>query len=505
MKPRYLIAFVAVLLELAVARAQAPLTPDDGWLSSSPEAQGLDSEALAQAFDFIRDRRVRIHSLVLVRNGHLVLDAYFFPFEPGQMHDVASVTKSITSTLVGIAIDEHKLQGLEARLLDVFPQPVTKGDERRRRITLETLLTMSGGWDCRAHDAEITLREMRQSKDWLQYMIDLPMVADPGDKFEYCSSGMHVLSAVVSKATGQSALKYAEGKLFGPLGIEDVAWPADPSGVTFGWGDLHLKPRDMAKIGQLWLDRGRWKGVQIVSAAWMKDATRTHTRVPSGSGYGYGFWIYPDRNPPLYEALGRGGQRISVVPSENLIAVFTGGEFEPGDIGKFISAALKSDAPIPENAAARSRLTAAIAAATRPPPARALVVEPSLASAISGVTYAIEANPLQLKSISLRFSGTETARVVMAFEDGRVEDRPAGMDGVPRLSSGGRFGLPVALEGRWESADTFPFDYDEVANINSFQFRLVFVANGVNAAVSEKTGLLRIALKGTPVRPPASK
>jgi CubicO group peptidase (beta-lactamase class C family) len=153
-----------------------------------------------------------------------------------------------------------------------------------------------------------------------------------------------------------------------PLGIEDVIWPSDPQGVSYGWGDLHLRPRDMAKIGYLWLNQGRWEGQQIVPAEWMQAATHAHSHPAWGNGeYGYGFWVYPQRNPIEYEALGRGGQRITVTPAENRIVVFTGGEFEPGDIGKFIGESIKSGQPLPENPTGQARLAAAVSAAARPP------------------------------------------------------------------------------------------------------------------------------------------
>ena len=227
---------------------------------------------------------------------------------------------------------------------------------------------MTSGLDCHVDHGEITLREMMQSKDWVQFMLDRPMLAEPGSKFEYCSGGMHLLSGIISQTTGSSELEFARRELFQPLGIEDVIWPSDPQGVSTGWGDLHLRPRDMAKIGYLWLHQGRWEGRQIIPAEWVRAATQVHSH-PGGEnvGYGYGFWVYPQRNPVEYEALGRGGQRITVTPAENRIVVFTGGGFEPGDVGKFIGESIKSNQPLPENPAGLARLAAAVSAAARSP------------------------------------------------------------------------------------------------------------------------------------------
>ena len=412
--------------------AQETYWPTHGWRSSTPEAQGMDSEALVQAFGYVRQHQVPIHSLLIVRNGYVVLDASFYPFRDGQVHDGASMTKSITSTLIGIALGQHKIGSLQQPVLSLFPERNGRNrDQRKNRMTIEDLLTMSSGLDCHSDHAEITLREMMQSQDWVQFMLDLPMAAEPGAKFEYCSGGMHLLSGIISQATGSSALEFARRELFQPLGIEDAIWPASPQGVSHGWGDLHLQPRDMAKVGYLWLNQGRWEDRQIVPKEFMLAATQVHSHPGKGEAqYGYGLWVYPKRNPTQYEALGRGGQRINVTPARNIIVVFTGGEFEPGDVGKFVGESVKSDRALPENRTGSARLAAAVRDAARPPIAPAI----PLSQVISGRRYMLEANPRGLKSFSLTFSGHNEAVVQLESADGRVERRPLGLDGIPRLS-----------------------------------------------------------------------
>jgi len=472
----------------------------------------MDSEALARAFDYIRQNQIPLHSLLIVRNGYVALDAYFYPFQEGQVHDGASMTKSITSTLIGIALGEHKLRRVHQPVLSLFPgRNIANGDERKDRMTVEDLLTMTSGLDCHVDHGEITLREMRESKDWVQFMLDRPMVAEPGSKFEYCSGGMHLLSGIISQITGNSAREFARREIFQPLGIDDIIWPSDPQGVSTGWGDLHLRPRDMAKIGYLWLHQGRWEGRQIVPVEWVQAATQVYSH-PGGSnlGYGYGFWVYPQRNPIEYEAVGRGGQRITVTPAENRIVVFTGGGFEPGDVGKFIGESIKSYQPLPENPFGLARLAAAVAAAARSPGAEATAISKTIspgnympgASAvpmskvISRSKFVTEANPLGLKSFWLIFSGDEEAVAHLQFADGRAEERPLGLDGIPRLSPGGRFGLPVAMQGRWETYSTFAFDYDQIANINCYRFKLTFEGDKVSIELKERTGLVDIMFLG---------
>jgi hypothetical protein len=252
----------------------------------------------------------------------------------------------------------------------------------------------------------------------------------------------------------------------------------------------------MAKIGYLWLNQGRWEGRQIVPAEWMQAATQAHSHPNFGSGeYGYGFWVYPAKNPPQFEALGRAGQRINVTPAKNVIVVFTGGDFEPGDIGKFITESVKSDQPLPENRQGTIRLAEAVSAAARP----AVAPPTPLAAVISGRSYVVENNPFGLKMFVLNFSGHNEAVLHLEFTDGRIEQWPLALDGTPRLSPGGRFGLPVALNGWWEGNSTFAFDYDEVANINCYHFRLTFAHDEVSIELSEKSGEMDAAFRGKSV------
>jgi CubicO group peptidase (beta-lactamase class C family) len=464
--------------------------PTHEWLTSAPESQGMDSQTLADALDFIRAQKVGIHSLLIVRNGRIVLDSYFFPFQVSELHDIASVTKSITATLVGMAIAQHKIGDVHQTLLSFFAdRRVANRNPWKEQITIEHLLTMTSGLDCRIEPPnEITLNEMTQSRDWIQFMLNLPMADEPGSRFVYCSGGMHLLSGIVSRATGLSELEFARTQLFEPLGIRQVIWPSDSDGVTHGWGDLYMQPRDMAKIGYLWLNQGRWGDRQIVPSEWIGESTKVHSRPAQGRGYGYGIWIYPDRNPPVYGGLGRGGQRISILPNKNLVAVFTGGTFDPDEIGGFIVRAIKSDAALPDNSAGVARLNAAVLGAAQPPSTQAIHPCPSIGKTISGQRFILDTNPFGLKSLTLYFPEGSEALLRSEFTDGRTEERPIGLDGVPRRSADGRFGLPVAISGSWIDDNTFAFDYDEIASINLYYCRLSFSGTTVSILAGEKSG-----------------
>ena len=467
--------------------------PGREWRTSSPESQGLDSAILADAFDYIREHRTRIHSLTIVRNGYVVLDTTFFPFQPELPHDVASVTKSITTTLIGVAIADAKLSGVNQPVLALYPdRSVRNRDDRKQRLSIEHLLTMSSGLDCRYVGGEPTLREMRATSDWIQFFLDRPMVAEPGSRGEYCSSGMHLLSGILSTVTGMSAFDYGTRRLFRPLGIRPAGWPSDPNGVTHGWGDLRLKPLDMARIGYLWLNGGRWQNHQIISSSWMASAIQRHAHVLSGD-YGYGLWL--NRELPLFEANGRGGQRITVLPERNMVLAITAGAFEPGEIGAFILKAIKSESALPENPPAARRLRNAIRAARDAPASKGAKVLPAAAGLVSGKRYVLDENPLGWRAVSFLFENARTANVSLDFGD-RVETRPIGLEGTLQLSPGGRFGLPVAAEGHWEGANVFVLDYDEVANINSFVCRFTFEGKTLSLDLKERSGELDIKLHG---------
>jgi CubicO group peptidase (beta-lactamase class C family) len=409
---------------------------------------------------------------------------------------VASVTKSVTSTLVGIAIGRHELAGVEQPVLPLFGRAAS--DPRKARVSVHSLLTMTSGLDCRFLPGEITLSQMRRSPDWAAFVLDLPMVYEPGAHFEYCSGGMHLLSALVSRAAHASTLAFARRELFGPLGIDTVLWPADPQGIQDGWGDLHLLPADMAKLGYLWLHDGRWEGRQVVPTEYLRAATQvqSHPGFSKGQEYGYGIWVYPLRTPPEFEGLGRGGQRITVVPGASLMIIYTGGGFEPGELGPFITRAVKGTQPLPADPAGDARLAEALQAAARPPLSRPPGDLPARAGAISGRTYALEDNPMGLDSLTLAFPGGAEALLSFVSHDRREGPRPVGLDGVPRLSPDGRFGLPVAVSGAWRDDSSFVIEYDEVANINRYTLTLGFSGDRLDAEVTEHTGLMHARFGG---------
>ena len=439
------------------------VAPGESWPTAPPEEQGFDSDSLAQVIEQIDQQDLPIDSLQLVRNGVLILDAYFYPYLGDRGHDLASVTKSVTSTLVGIAVDEGLLtldQNVVASFPELLPVPPT---DAKADIELRHLLTMTSGMDCGRTPGEPELYEMIGSDHYVQYALDLPMAVAPGMEFAYCSPGSHLLSAMLAKVTDSNALDFARANLFDPLGIEKAEWPEDPQGVNHGWGDLQLHPRDMARIGQLFLNAGDWNGTQVVSRRWVEEATRSSIVVDmEGTGYGYQWWVLGGAFDGLYEALGNGGQAIIVWPAKDVVAVFTGrGVDVLGDIAPLLVAALQSDTALDPNPTAYARLNAAIEDATEPPTALPVPPLPPMANEVSGKVYRLDPNELDVKCISLRFDSPSEVWFDLTLDSGAF-DLPVGMDGVPRFSESGPTGIPLGILGAWTTPSVFSMAYDEV-------------------------------------------
>lgn len=464
--------------------------PTDGWRTSTPEQQGLDSEKLAEALDYIQEKDINIHSLLIIRNGYVVTDVYFYPFANGSVHDVASVTKSFTGTLIGIAISEGYISGVDQPVLEFFPnRTVANVDANKKAMTLEDLLTMRSGFECVNEPYEVTLEQMGDSPDWIQFTLDMPMAEEPGTRFVYCSPNSHLLSGIISETTGMNELEYANKSLFEPLGISNVIWPSDPQGNNHGWGDLHLTPHDMAKFGYLYLNNGTWDGKQIVPAEWVAKSTQTQAISEDGKadGYGYQWWIPIDDLPARYEARGRGTQLITVVPEKNLIVVTTGGGFDMDEIAPFLVAALKSDQPLPENPVAYERLQEKIYAVAEPPEPEPVKPLPEMAKKIEGKTYVLDSNPLDLQTLALTFDEEKgEALLRVGLPENQTLEFLLGLDNVSRFSPGD-YGLPAAGKGSWESDNVFVAYVDEVANVNHYKVTHTFQDDQLTILLQDPT------------------
>jgi len=499
---RHRLLLVASWLFLVFAECRLPASeefPTARWRMGTPESQGLDSDVLVEALNYVRANHIPLHSFLIVRNSVVVLEAYFYPYSGREVHDVASVTKSFTSAAVGIAIEKRLIKGVDEKVLSILPLAPAGFDPRERSLTVRHLLTMTSGLDCNTEGGEKALAAMRLSSDWAAFALALPMRADPGSRYAYCSCNNHLLSCLLTAVTGESLFEFAEKNLLRPIGIEDVIWPADPKGRTHGWGDLHLHPRDMARFGLLYLHQGKWGDVQVVPESWVRDSSRASVTVRPGVGYGYSWWINTAR-PPIFEAVGRGGQRISVLPKENMVVVFTGGGADTDRIAPFLFRAIRSDTAIPDNPVGRQRLKQALLRCSNPIPEARNARTPRRAARISGVAFSLSSNPLDLRSMRLEFKNRNEAAVTLQFGDATWV-APVGLDGKRRFAPVGPFGLPVATVGRWLSDFEFLLDLDTVANVNHFVFNVRVDANKAHLRTNETTGEIKdVAVEGVALR-----
>ena len=455
--------------------------PTQNWQSTSPEAQGMDSDRLAQMFEAIQEDDMRLHSLLIARNGYLVTEVYWHPYGPQVKHAIESNTKSIIAALVGIAIERGHLQGVSQELLDFFPERTIQNlDEGKQAITLRHLLSMTPGLDCQ--DLSSAGQAMYQAGDWVQYLLDLPVSDPPGTRWIYCSGAAHLLSAILQDTTGMDARSYANTYVFKPLGIPEVPekdWNTDPSSVTNGIAGLYLTPRDLAKFGYLYLKKGNWNRQQVVPIQWVEASTREQAYIGPDDYVGglnrrfsYMWSIFPDLH--YYGYLGMAGQELFVLPEKNVVIVFTGA-LQAGKeaalldlINEYIVPAALSEDALPANTQGFSSLEDLIQAAagsTQPVPAL-----PQSAIAISGKKFELDKNPFGWKDMIFTFqAGSDEATLSISGST----DLKIGLDNRYRLTELPN-SRPVGLRGRWDEPDEFYLDYiiqgDLIESIGRFKY-----------------------------------
>jgi CubicO group peptidase (beta-lactamase class C family) len=314
---------------------EAPATMGDDWEVGTLDDVGVSKNLIEQATQAILDGvYTEIDSFVIVRNSRLVHDVYFGNFSATRRHDLRSATKSITSILIGIGIDQGFIVGPSDTVLShisTYAQ-IANWDDRKNDIEVHHLLTMSPGLDCDDGNSSSSGNEgnMYPRSDWVKFLLDLRIINDPGDVWAYCTAGVVSLGEVLMAATGEPADEFAEAHLFGPMGISDYNWEFSPSGQVDTGGHIHMRSRDMAKIGELMLRRGDWSGSPIVSNNWVDLSSANHVTLSASIDYGYLWWrrnIGPAGDYPAYYADGNGGQYIFVVPGADLVVVFTGSNY----------------------------------------------------------------------------------------------------------------------------------------------------------------------------------
>ncbi len=495
---------VAVFLLLSLA---TPITAQDDiffptteWRLSSPEAQGMDSAELANFFATFSQDEFNLDSLLVLRHGVIVAEAYAPPFEQEMPHHLWSVSKSAISALVGILLRDGYLDSLDTPILTLFPEMTAQNvDANKEAMTVRHLLMMGSGMSCDMYMPGGDPGEgMFTSANWLQYALDLPMAWEPGSEFHYCNANIYILSALITELTGMPAVDFAAQELFTPLGITNYAWESSPQGLSVGASGLHLTTRDMAKIGYLYLHNGLWDGVQILPADYVAESLSP--QIDSGwpdTNYGFLWWNIASAG--TYAALGAGGQYIVIVPEKDIVVAATGTMLEAlrpylqGYPINYRAAGLTAaDAPLPENAEALRQLETQIALIATPT-LIAAAQPPALVEQINGKIYGL-LSPLTLPltgvigsregnlpaPAALRLDFIDDAQASLTFinSDGTSWLLPIGLDGSDQVTTESPLG-PVAGRGAWGAENELCVWLSYVGDGQIIRMDLMFMPGGL--------------------------
>ncbi|MBI1278588.1 MAG: serine hydrolase [Anaerolineaceae bacterium] len=438
--------FMISLIPPMVARDSTAIPwPTEGWETSTPEEQGVNSEALTT----LLQSNTEVHTIMAIRHGKVILDVSRYPFTSSQPHALFSVTKSFVSTLVGIAIDKGYIKSIDQSIWDFFPKDKTANmDARKEAITLEDLLTQRSGI---SFDDLSIYKIADKNVTWAQFILDQPMVSEPGINSLLLDANTHLASAILQISTKMSTADFAMKFLFAPLGITDATWIADPQGVSQGGDHLYMSPASMAKLGYLYLHGGEWDGQQIVSSDWITLVTSTVTK-GNTQDYGYSWWTssISGTNHQVYAALGLHGQAIWVVPDSDLVVVTTNDSAAEGQtIINAIANASTSDQPLAPNPVALKALQTRLGELAHP---KAIAVKPipDAMKAVSGKVYQFQPNDFGWKSIAIDFTKTDEVMITLGLSDKEIK-LPVGMDSVYRVSTDG---LPA--EPMWRPIANVP-------------------------------------------------
>jgi CubicO group peptidase (beta-lactamase class C family) len=290
------------------------------WIEASPKQHGIDVNLLTQLHAHVRTKMPHVQSVLVARHGELVYEQYADGYNHESLHIVASITKSVTSLLVGIAIDKGFLSGVDLKIVDRFPHHIITRDSRTQLISLHHLLSMTAGFDWTDQNVAQWLSDSAP-----RFPLRSEMATEPGTSFNYDTPSSHLLSAIVFEATGKTLLEFADAFLFAPLDIVHRKWESDVEGYSYGGHGLALRTRDLLKLGQLVLQNGEWRGKPIVSAKWIEESTRVHSEGYPGTfgAYGYLWWLLQIKGIRTICGSGFGGQFLYIFPERELVVAIT--------------------------------------------------------------------------------------------------------------------------------------------------------------------------------------
>ncbi len=423
---------------------------------STPESQGISSRAVLAFVEALECKIEYPNSVMLLRHGQVVAEGWWHPFAPEYRHTLFSLSKSFTSTAVGLAVTEGLLS-VDDAVVSFFPEDLpAEVSPNLAAMRVRHLLSMSTG---HAVDTTEFLRG-GANENWARAFLARPVEHEPGTVFVYNSGATYMLSAIVQKVTGQKVIDFLRPRLFNPLGITDPWWEECPRGINVGGWGLNIRTEDIARFGQLYLQKGEWQGRQLVPAAWVEEATAWHVANDNGGtpewqqGYGYQFWRCRHN---IYRGDGAFGQFCVVMPEQDAVLAMTNGT---SDLQGVLDLAWEHllpamcDGALPEDAAAQAALSAKLTALELPMPEGA--AGSPVAERVSGRSFVLEANDWGLQAAEFEFAGHGvTLRLTGAGEPLWIGiGQGLWMPGAT-LELGLRKLGKVAAAGAWSAEDTY--------------------------------------------------
>ncbi len=439
----------ACLLCLLAPLGHAADKPSHSLPRSTPEEQGMPASAIL-AFVTEAEKKIdALHSFMIVRHGHVVAEGWWTPYDATTRHELYSLSKSFTSTAVGLAIAEGKLS-IDDPVLKFFPDKAPANPSNNlKQMRVHDLLRMSTG-----HQAEPAGPNVKS-------FLAAPVPFKPGTHFLYNTPATYMLSAIVQKATGQTVLDYLKPRLFEPLGIENPTWGMSSEGISLGGYGLNVRTEDIAKFGQLYLQQGSWHGKKVVPAAWIREATARQTSNGSNpqsdwdQGYGYQFWR---ARHGAYRGDGAFGQYCLVLPEQDAVIAITSGVRDMQGVLNLVWDKLlpaMTAEPLPADDATNEKLQAKLSKLTLPTPKGQ--AEAKTPDGIAGKTYHFPANDQKIEALTLESSGTGDVTLVGRF-NGKPDQRiPCGNNEWKRcrVAFGSLPEQSAAVSGAWTAPDTY--------------------------------------------------
>lgn len=486
------------------ASARVDYWPTKGWKTSTPEAQGMDSQILNSMFKDIQSSGLEMHSILIIRNGYMVTEGYFYPYRKEYRHILNSVTKSITSGLVGIAVEDGYIKSIDQKIVDIFSdRNIQNLDENKMKITIKNLLMMTPGFDWQEAGSYNTSSDsntqMLRSENQVDFVLNRPMAYEPGKTFYYNTGASHLLSSIIQKTSGKNLLDYANEKIFNHLGISDLSWRIDRQGNYSGGGGIFMKPEDLAKYGYLYLNKGKWAGKQLIPEKWVEESTKKQINTPNGLagryGYGYQWW---QNKLGGFSGRGFSGQYLFVVPDENLVAVFTAGLesrdfYRPEELmEEYILPSIKSSKAMEESPKSSEELNNTLKNISREPDAVQPKELPGTAKKISGKIYTMDNG----ETYSFEFTdGNECS--MHWFSDGIMYDVKIGLDNIYRSSDMKEFywknmTSKAGFRGEWSSNNTFVVDLRPLEDSNRYTMEFTFDGNSLHAVMTALVGNIEV-------------